>query len=343
MPVYNQSHVTQRYEHSANPPLLDKVVFTIDHIHQGGPGLYSTYDVVKFLTDRQIPVTIFIQCTDPANLCPADRRNTQDVYDLNPNLVTLGTHSLSPANSQSAQAGNHNLIRNVISDVTGSSPVIMSYHGANAGPENGISYAGIRYARGIKSFWSAAQNDNPLNTPVMGLGSVSAAFDFIRLRNQAGLSATLFVHSAELTNGSTKKTVFDTIIKAVMDRKLQAMPYLSAMQSDYSSVPVTPPPIPQPEPPIIPPITSPCPLNFFTNNRIVQYLRINIRDGINGVYQVSEIQNFLNEIGLDSGVSDGIFGGKTKLAVVGYQIIRGLTPDGVVGPNTRASINAYCD
>lgn len=342
MPTYVQSHVTQRYEHSANPPLLDKIVFTIDHVHMGGPGQYSTYDIVKFLTDRQIPVTVFIQCTDPNNLCLVDKRNAQEVYELNPNLVTLGAHSLSIGNHHSLQSNNLNLIRNIISDITGTNTSILSYHGSNAGPENGITYAGVDYARGIKSLWSTAQSDNPLDTPVMGLGSANAAFEYTRLRNLAGLSATLFVHSAELTSGSTKKTVFDTLVKAVSERRLQALPYLSAMQSDYSSAPVTPPPIPTPNPPI-PPITSPCPLSHFTNNTIVQFLRINIRDGVNGVYQVSELQNFLNEVGLDSGIEDGIFGSNTKLAVVGYQISKGLTPDGIVGSNTRTSINTYCD
>ncbi|HIO96680.1 MAG TPA: hypothetical protein EYG71_01985 [Leucothrix sp.] len=73
MPTYVQSHVTKTYQVSANPPVLDRVVFTIDHIHHGGPGLYSTLDVVKFLVDKQIPVTVFLQCSDPLNLCPVER------------------------------------------------------------------------------------------------------------------------------------------------------------------------------------------------------------------------------------------------------------------------------
>lgn len=329
MSNYILSDVTQSYNHSANPPLRDKVVFTIDHIHQGGPGLYSTFDVVKFLVDRQIPVTVFLQCTDPVNLCPADKRNARLIYDLNHNLVSLGAHSLSPGNSQSKQTNNLNLVSNVIGDITGVNPVILSYHGSGAGPENNINYAGIQYARGIISAWSAAQQDNPLNTPVMGLGSVNAAFDFTHLRNIAGHSATLFVHSAELTNGSVKKGVFDAMIQAVSDLKLQALSYLTAMQGDYPSVPVDP--------------ASPCPLRHFSNDRIIQFLRINIRDGVNGVFQVSELQHFLNELGLGAEAVDGVFGSNTKLAVIGYQIIKGLSPDGVVGSYTRASINTYCD
>ena len=339
MPTYSLSHITEHYNHAANPPLLDRVVFTIDHIHQGGPGLYSTLDVVRFLTGLQIPVTVFLQCTDPLNLCPAERRNAREIYDLNHNLVSFGAHSLSPGNSQSDQAENLSLSKDVIADVSGLSPVIMSYHGSDAGPENGISYAEIQYARGIGSAWSTAQQDNRLNTPVMGLNSVNSAFEFVRLRNIAGLSATLFVHSNELVNGSTKKTVFDTLVKAVTEHKLWSEPYLTAMQNDYAATPVDPVvPTPTPVPP-----SAPCPLHNFTNNRIVQFLRINSRDGVNGNFQVAELQRFLNELGLDAGVADGIFGSRTKLAVIGYQISNGLSADGIVGPNTRASINAICD
>ncbi len=331
MPNYIQSFVTQTYDHAANPPLLDKVVFTIDHIHEGGPGLYSTLDIVKFLTGHQIPVTVFIQCSDPVNRCPAERRNAQQVYDLDPNLVSLGAHSLSKGSSPAEQASNLLLINEMIEDITGSPASTLSYHGSGAGPENGVSYPGIRYARGIISAWSTAQADNVLNTPVMSLSSVNAAFEFIRLRNLADLSATLFVHSVELTNGSPKKEVFDAVLKAVIDKKLQALPYLSAMQSDYQGgSPVTP-------------AGSNCPLRHFSNNQIVQYLRINIRDGVNGVYQVAELQRFLNELGLDAGTVDGIFGLNTKLAVIAYQILQGLTADGIVGSHTRASINTYCD
>ena len=58
--------------------------------------------------------------------------------------------------------------------------------------------------------------------------------------------------------------------------------------------------------------------------------------------QVAEFQRFLNELGLNAGIADGIFGNNTKLAVIGYQILMGLVPDGIVGPNTRASVNAFC-
>ena len=334
MPTYTPSFVTESYSFAANPPILDRVVFTIDHIHQGGPGLYSTADVVSHLVAKGIPVTVFVQCTDPANLCALDAKNAQDLVNLNPSLVTLGIHSLPRGASQFEQTNNLNLLSDMITNITGVRPIISSYHGANAGPEPGITLNGVQYARGVLSQWSTAQLDDPLNTPVMGLNSVSSAFDFTRLRNLSDLSACLFVHSVELTNGSNRKLVFDTLVKAIEDRKLQAVSYLDAMRADYESTPVPPP---------VPTVDDDCALQHFTNNTIVQFLRFNSRDGVNGNFQVAELQNFLNEIGLNAGVADGIFGSNTKLAVIAYQITEGLTPDGIVGRNTRATINAHCD
>ncbi len=339
MPTYNPSFVTQHYLHAANPPLLDKVVFTIDHLHEGGPGIYSTFDVVEYLVSKQIPVTIFIQCSDPLNFCPAERRIAQSIYDLDHNLVTLGAHALISGSSQANQSDNLAKVKDVIADITGANPKVLSYHGSKAGPENGISYPGITYARGVISTWSDAQMDNPLNTPVMNINSVNAAYNFIQQRNAANLSATLFVHSVELTSGSQKKLTFDTLVADVVGRRLHALPYFAAMQSDYNGA-VSPP---SPVPPVQPPPGAPCPLRHFTNDKISQYLRINKRDGVNGVFQVAELQRFLNELGLGAGTADGIFGSNTKLAVISYQILKGLSVDGIVGPNTRASINAYCD
>ena len=337
MPTYTPDFVSDNYTFIANSPVLDKVVFTIDHIHQGGAGLYSTLDVVRHCASKNIPVTIFVQCTDPANQCALDSRHAQDIFNLDPNLVSFGIHTLPRGNSQTAQSNNLNLISNMIMNITGQRPVISSYHGANAGPENGISFAGVQYARGIQSQWSAAQQDDRLNTPVMGLNSINQSFDFIRLRNQADLSASLFVHSNELRSGSIKKKVFDTLIKAVSDRDLQALDYLSAMQGDFAASPPVDPMVTPPPPDQV------CPLRHFTNHRIVQFLRFNSRDGVNGIFQVAQLQRFLNELGLGAGAEDGIFGSNTKLAVIGFQISNNLVADGIIGRNTRGIINAYCD
>ncbi len=232
MPAYRLSNVQTQYTFAANPPILDKVVFTIDHIHAGNHYIPSTYEVVKYLTDHQIPVTVFIQCTNPSNDYAFDRNNAQLIYDLDRQLVTLGVHPKPAGTSQQEQTRQLNIINGIIKDVTGRKSSILSYHGHRAGPEPGIRFAGIKYARGIINYWSAGR-DNPLNTPVIALNSVSRAFEEVHTRSNAGFSSTIFVHSKELTNGSTKKRVFDSFVKNVQQRRLQADSYFHAMQEDF--------------------------------------------------------------------------------------------------------------
>jgi len=244
--TYRLSNVTEQYNFAARAPVLDRVVFTIDHIHAGNDSVCSTYEVVKFLVDKNIPVTVFIQATNPSNNYEYDRDNARLIYRLAPNLVTLGVHPLPKGNTQEAQNKVHTTIRNIIKDVTGTFPATLSYHGAGAGPEAGITFSGIKYARGILSAW-AAGTDDPKNTPVMVMNSVSRAFAYTSQRNAAGYSSTIFIHTSELRESSTKKLVFDTFIKAVEDRKIQAVSYMSGMNVDFSTA--TPIPTP-PTPPI---------------------------------------------------------------------------------------------
>ena len=234
MAAYQLSSIQKTYKFSANPPVLDKVVFTIDHIHAGDHHLSSTYEVVKFLTDRGIPITVFIQCTNPSNDYEFDRNNARLIYSLAPHLVTLGVHPLPKGHSQAQQRDTLNIINRIIQDVTRKRPVTLSYHGSGAGPMPGISFPGIQFARGISHAW-AVNADNRLDTPVMPLVSVSRAYEYIHERNNARLSATLFVHSAELRHGSRQRRVFDTLVRDVIQRRLQALAYQQAMQQDFRS------------------------------------------------------------------------------------------------------------
>ena len=52
-----------------------------------------------------------------------------------------------------------------------------------------------------------------------------------------------------------------------------------------------------------------------------------------------ELQKFLNNAGYNSGKVDGVFGAKTKIAVVKFQIANKLKADGIVGPKMRALLN----
>ncbi len=257
MATYRLSNTTNQYNFAGRPPTLDRVAFTIDHIHAGDHDLCSTYEVVKFLVDRNIPVTVFIQATNPSNDHEYDRNNARMIYRLAPHLVTLGVHPKPSGHSAQEQNRVHTIIRNIIKDVTGSFPVVLSYHGAGAGPEPGITFSGIKYARGILNSW-AAGTDDPKNTPVMVMNSVSRAFAYTSQRNAAGYSSTIFVHTNELTENSTKKLVFDTFVREVMSRRIQAVSYYNAMLVDFNrTVTPTPPSPPTPTPPTPTPPTPP--------------------------------------------------------------------------------------
>lgn len=62
-----------------------------------------------------------------------------------------------------------------------------------------------------------------------------------------------------------------------------------------------------------------------------------IRKGDRG-RDVEEIQTILDERGYKCGAVDGIFGKKTLAAVKAFQQDNGLTPDGIVGPETWAML-----
>jgi hypothetical protein len=54
--------------------------------------------------------------------------------------------------------------------------------------------------------------------------------------------------------------------------------------------------------------------------------------------QVRQIQQALKSAGCDPGVMDGQFGPHTHAAVVAFQLLHGLLPDGEVGPTTAAEL-----
>ena len=62
-----------------------------------------------------------------------------------------------------------------------------------------------------------------------------------------------------------------------------------------------------------------------------------VKQGSKGVY-VLIAQDGLNTLGYTTGGLDGVFGTKTKNAVIRYQRSRGLTADGIIGCNTWRSL-----
>jgi hypothetical protein len=54
---------------------------------------------------------------------------------------------------------------------------------------------------------------------------------------------------------------------------------------------------------------------------------------------IAELQRALTTAGYDSGTPDGTFGQNTEEAVVAFQQANGLSPDGIVGPDTAAALS----
>lgn len=63
-----------------------------------------------------------------------------------------------------------------------------------------------------------------------------------------------------------------------------------------------------------------------------------LKKGSRGQY-VLAWQKFLNMNGYICGLEDGKFGENTRLAVIEYQIAKGLKPDGIIGPKTWESLS----
>jgi len=55
---------------------------------------------------------------------------------------------------------------------------------------------------------------------------------------------------------------------------------------------------------------------------------------------VLNVQSTLKQLGFDPQAVDGVFGAGTEAAVIAFQRSKGLTPDGIVGPNTLAALQA---
>jgi peptidoglycan hydrolase-like protein with peptidoglycan-binding domain len=53
---------------------------------------------------------------------------------------------------------------------------------------------------------------------------------------------------------------------------------------------------------------------------------------------VKELQHALRSLGYTTGTIDGVFGASTQSALIAFQSAHNLSPDGVLGPATRAAL-----
>lgn len=66
-----------------------------------------------------------------------------------------------------------------------------------------------------------------------------------------------------------------------------------------------------------------------------------LSQGSRGAY-VTELQNLLRDRGFDPGPIDGIFGTRTRSAVIAFQRSNNLNPDGIVGVRTWTALGKNC-
>lgn len=65
-----------------------------------------------------------------------------------------------------------------------------------------------------------------------------------------------------------------------------------------------------------------------------------LKSGMSGS-DVRDLQNRLNAAGFNCGTADGIFGSKTKNALIAFQKAVGISADGIYGSNSRTKLLAY--
>ena len=115
-------------------------------------------------------------------------------------------------------------------------------------------------------------------------------------------------------------------------------------ETSPSSTPTTPATTPSTTPPSTPPSTAGASTLTLPEGAKLQRGKgdpavITDLEPITDPEVIIELQQALTSAGYDPGAPDGTFGGRTEAAVIAFQEANGLSPDGVVGPETASALN----
>jgi peptidoglycan hydrolase-like protein with peptidoglycan-binding domain len=83
--------------------------------------------------------------------------------------------------------------------------------------------------------------------------------------------------------------------------------------------------------------TESAPTTALTQPHTVPLPAATLKLGDHG-YAIKQYQRALSSLGYTAGTIDGVFGASTERALVAFQAAHHLSPDGVLGPGTRAAL-----
>lgn len=165
------------------------------------------------------------------------------------------------------------------------------------------------------------------------------------LANKTGWIDPTIVRNLSIKTGTPPPAAASIAAPLLPPPSPLAPPAAAPAPAPAPPIAVVPAPVPELEaapPKVSVPKTAPPPLSQArASRRLTQYLQPGMRGG-----EVIILQEFLQKNGWgipDNGPVTGYYGKVTVTAVKNFQQAKGLPPEGVVGPKTRAIINTLLE